>query len=56
MPEKNHYETLGVEEDSPLETIKAAYRKLALKFHPDKNPGNTATRSNFRTLLLLMVS
>lgn len=50
MPEKNHYETLGVEEDSPLETIKAAYRKLALKFHPDKNPGNTANTEQFQNI------
>lgn len=36
-----HYDNLKVARNAPLKVIRAAYRKLSQKFHPDKNPGNT---------------
>jgi curved DNA-binding protein CbpA len=44
---KNHYRTLEVEFDATQEEIKKSYRKLALKFHPDKNTNNLSKSNRF---------
>jgi DnaJ-class molecular chaperone len=46
----NPYKTLGVDQKASQDEIKAAYRALAKKFHPDLNPGNKATESQFKDI------
>ncbi len=48
MSKRDYYEVLGVAKDADENTIKRAYRKLAMKYHPDRNPDDTAAAENFR--------
>ncbi len=45
---RDYYEVLGVERDANADRIKAAYRKLALENHPDRNPGDAAAEDRFK--------
>jgi curved DNA-binding protein len=50
MDYKDYYKTLGVDRKASADEIRSAYRKLAMKYHPDKNPGDKKAEDKFKEI------
>ena len=50
MDYRDYYQTLGISKTASQDEIRAAYRKLAMKYHPDRNPGDKKAEENFKEI------
>ena len=50
MTNRDYYEVLGVDKNTDMDAIKRAYRKLAMQYHPDQNPGDKSAEERFKEI------
>ena len=50
MSDQDYYELLGVSKGASAEEIKKAYRRMAMKYHPDRNPGDKEAEAKFKEI------
>ena len=50
MSKRDYYDVLGVNKSARKDELKKAYRKLAMKYHPDRNPDDTQAAEKFKEL------
>ncbi|HCV42753.1 MAG TPA: molecular chaperone DnaJ, partial [Bacteroidetes bacterium] len=50
MTKRDYYQVLGVNHTATQDELKKAYRKLAMQYHPDKNPGNKEAEEKFKEI------
>ena len=48
MSKRDYYDVLGVDRSASEPDIKKAYRRIAMKYHPDRNPGDAAAEQSFK--------
>ena len=55
MTKRDYYEILGVDRNASASDIKRSYRRLAMKYHPDKNQGDKAAEEKFKEFLTNLI-
>ena len=48
MAQRDYYEVLGIQRDASESDVKKSYRRLAMKYHPDRNPDNAEAEAKFK--------
>ena len=50
---RDYYEVLGVDRNATKEDIRKAYRKMAMQYHPDRNPNDKSAEEKFKEIIIL---